>query len=69
MNIEGARDVLMGVMQDSTPIEHRDVLRNNLEQQRVQVEEEIMVLEGKLALKKEYLAKIEGGIDVLDELK
>lgn len=59
----------MGVMQDSTPIEHRDVLRNNLEQQRVQVEEEIMVLEGKLALKKEYLAKIEGGIDVLDELK
>ena len=69
MNIEGARDVLMGVMQDSTPIEHRDVLLNNLEQQRVQVEEEIMVLEGKLALKKEYLAKIEGGIDVLDELK
>ena len=69
MNIEGARDVLMGVMQDSTPIEHRDVLRNNLQQQRVQVEEEIMVLEGKLALKKEYLAKIEGGIDVLDELK
>ena len=69
MNIEGARDVLMGVMQDSTPIEHRDVLRNNLEQQRVQVEEEIMVLEGKLALKEEYLAKIEGGIDVLDELK
>lgn len=69
MNIEGARDVLMGVMQDSTPVEHRDVLRNNLEQQRVQVEEEIMVLEGKLALKKEYLAKIEGGIDVLDELK
>ena len=69
MNIEGARDVLMGVMQDSTPIEHREVLRNNLEQQRVQVEEEIMVLEGKLALKKEYLAKIEGGIDVLDELK
>ena len=69
MNIEGARDVLMGVMQDSTPIEHRDVLRNNLEQQQAQVEEEIMVLEGKLALKKEYLAKIEGGIDVLDELK
>tara|TARA_Y100000004_G_scaffold154191_1_gene178250 strand:+ start:2142 stop:2351 length:210 start_codon:yes stop_codon:yes gene_type:complete len=69
MNIEGARDVLMGVMQDNTPIEHRDVLRNNLEKQRVQVEEEIMVLEGKLALKKEYLAKIEGGIDVLDELK
>ena len=69
MNIEGARDVLMGVMQASTPIEHRDVLLNNLEQQRVQVEEEIMVLEGKLALKKEYLAKIEGGIDVLDELK
>ena len=69
MNIEGARDVLMGVMQDITPIEHRDVLRTNLEQQRVQVEEEIMVLEGKLALKKEYLAKIEGGIDVLDELK
>ena len=57
MNIEGARDVLMGVMQDSTPIEHRDVLRNNLEQQRVQVEEEIMVLEGKLALKKSILQK------------
>ena len=57
MNIEGARDVLMGVMQDSTPVEHRDVLRNNLEQQRVQVEEEIMVLEGKLALKKSTLQK------------
>jgi hypothetical protein len=73
MNVKGAKEAYEGlaykVLEDATPIEHRDVIRNNLEKQRVQIEEEIMVLEGRLSLKKEYLAKIEGGIDVLDELK
>lgn len=49
-------------------MEHRQMLRQNLNTQRTAVEAEIHVLEGKLAMKKEYLAKIEGGIDVLDEL-
>ena len=65
---EKTMEGLMGVLKYDM-VEHRAVLKNNLEVQRTVIEEEIMVLEGRLALKKEYLAKIEGGIDVLDELK
>ena len=62
-------DVLLGVKKEPLDtIEHRDMLRSNLNQQRVQTEEEIAVLKGQLGAKKEYLAKIEGGLDVLDEL-
>jgi len=51
-------DVLLGIKKEPiNTMEHRDMLRQNLNQQRVTAEEEI-----------EYLAKIEGGLDVLDEL-
>ena len=45
------------------------IKRNNLVQQQIEIEQQISVLEGQLQRQKEYLAKIEGGIDVLDELK
>ena len=48
---------------------HGDMLRNNLKVQHDKVSAEIGVLEKQLADKKEYLAKIEGGLDVLDELQ
>ena len=51
---EKTMEGLMGVLKDDM-VEHRAVLRNNLEVQRTVIEEEIMVLEGRLALKKEYL--------------
>jgi len=46
-----------------------EVIKNNLKNQHEQVSAEIGVLEKQLADKKEYLAKIEGGIDVIDELQ
>ena len=62
MNVKGAKTAYEGlaykVLEDATPIEHRDVIRNNLEKQRVQVEEEIMVLEGRLTLKKNTLRRL-----------
>jgi len=62
-NIIGVLDDTMDTMNKS------DVLRNNLVQQQIEIEQQISVLEGQLQRQKEYLAKIEGGIDVLDELK
>ena len=60
---------LIGVMENKMEtMEHSKVLRNNLMQQQVEIEKQISVLEGQLQRQKEYLAKIEGGIDVLDEL-
>jgi hypothetical protein len=60
---------LIGVMDTKMEtMEKTDVLRNNLMQQQVEIEKQISVLEGQLQRQKEYLAKIEGGIDVLDEL-
>ena len=47
---------------------HSQVLKNNLTQQQVEIEQQITVLEGQLQRQKEYLAKIEGGLDVIDEL-
>ena len=62
-------DVLLGIKKEPVnTMEHRDMLRQNLNQQRVTAEEEISVLKGQLSSKREYLAKIEGGLDVLDEL-
>lgn len=62
-NIIGVLDDTMDTMNKS------DVLRNNLVQQQIEIEKQISVLEGQLQRQKEYLAKIEGGLDVLDELK
>lgn len=62
-------NVLLGIKKEPVDtMEHRDMLRHNLNKQRTTTEEEIAVLKGQLASKKEYLAKIEGGLDVLDEL-
>ena len=60
---------LFGVMtpQPQT-MEQTQLLRNNLKVQHGKVSAEIGLLEKQLADKKEYLAKIEGGLDVLDEL-
>ena len=61
---------IIGVMDDTMDTMHKsDVLRNNLVQQQVEIEKQISLLEGQLQRQKEYLAKIEGGLDVLDELK
>ena len=62
-NIIGVLDDTMDTMNKS------DVLRNNLVQQQIEIEKQISVLEGQLQRQKQYLAKIEGGLDVLDELK
>jgi len=62
-------NVLLGIKKEPVDtMEHRGMLRHNLNKQRTTTEEEIAVLKGQLASKKEYLAKIEGGLDVLDEL-
>ena len=62
-NIIGVLDDTMDTMNKS------EVLRNNLVQQQIEIEQQISVLEGQLQRQKENLAKIEGGLDVLDELK
>jgi hypothetical protein len=45
-----------------------EVIKQNLKTQHDKVSAEIGILEKQLADKKEYLSKIEGGIDVVDEL-
>ena len=50
-------------------IEKTGVLKNNLKVQHTKYSEEIAMLEARLAEKKEYLAKIEGGLDVIEELE
>ena len=61
---------LIGILDDMNiqTMTERTMLRINLQKQQKEAEEQITVLEGKLARTKEYLAKIEGGLDVLDEL-
>jgi hypothetical protein len=63
-------NTLYGIVQQNEIeiMEHRNMIRQNLNKQRETTEQEIAVLKGQLDLKKEYLAKIEGGLDVLDEL-
>ena len=46
-----------------------DMLLNNLETQQAKVRQEIHLLEEELADKKEYLLKIVGGIETLNELQ
>tara|TARA_B100000029_G_scaffold503522_2_gene580560 strand:+ start:219 stop:425 length:207 start_codon:yes stop_codon:yes gene_type:complete len=61
---------VIGITADASmkTMTQRTMLRINLQKQQKEAEEQITVLEGKLNRTKEYLAKIEGGIDVLDEL-
>jgi len=59
-----------GVMEPKpATIEKTGVLKNNLKVQHKKYSEEIAMLEARLAEKKEYLAKIEGGLDVIEELE
>lgn len=63
-------ETLLGITKE--PVEtmsHADMLRQNLNKQKAEAEAEIALLEGQLNNKKEYLAKIGGGLDVLDELQ
>lgn len=46
-----------------------DMLLNNLETQQAKVRQEIHLLEEELSDKKEYLLKIIGGIETLNELQ
>lgn len=46
-----------------------DMLLNNLETQQAKVRQEIHLLEEELSDKKEYLLKIMGGIETLNELQ
>ena len=63
-------DTLLGITKE--PVEtmsHGEMLRKNLTTQHEKVSAEVGLLEKQLADKKEYLSKIEGGLDVLDELQ
>jgi hypothetical protein len=66
-----AKPELIGILDDMNlqTMTQRTMLRINLQKQQKEAEEQITVLEGKLARTKEYLAKVEGGLDVLDELE
>lgn len=69
MIMQTSMENIIGVLDDTMDTMHKsEVLRNNLMQQQIEIEKQISVLEGQLQRQKEYLAKIEGGIDVLDEL-
>ena len=70
MTVEHTMENIIGVLDDTMDTMHKsEVLRNNLVQQQIEIEKQISLLEGQLQRQKEYLAKIEGGLDVLDELK
>ena len=61
---------LLGITKE--PLEtmsHAEMLSNNLKLQFDKISKEIISLESQLADKKEYLAKIEGGLDVIEELQ
>jgi len=61
---------LIGIVgEEMKTMTQRTMLRVNLQKQQKEAEEQITVLEGQLNRLKEYLAKIEGGLDVLDELE
>tara|TARA_Y100001951_G_scaffold79729_1_gene67601 strand:+ start:2037 stop:2240 length:204 start_codon:yes stop_codon:yes gene_type:complete len=64
------KNELFGILGENVEtMTHVTMLRKNLLKQQKEAEEQITVLEGKLIRLKEYLAKIEGGLDVLDELE
>ena len=63
-------DTLLGITIEAVEtMSHGEMLRKNLTTQHEKVSAEVGLLEKQLADKKEYLAKIEGGLDVLDELQ
>lgn len=60
---------LVGIVEE--PMETlslRKALRQSLEAQQRELENKVIVAEGEVDRLKEYLAKIEGGLEVLDEL-
>ena len=66
--VEGLEDLIGVLGENMDTLTHSQVLKNNLIQQQVEIEQQITVLEGQLQRQKEYLAKIEGGLDAIDEL-
>lgn len=54
--------------EDMKTMTHRDMLRNNLMKQEKQAKELIAQLEAQLSEAYELLHKVEGGLEVLDEL-
>ena len=70
MEVDTEKPELIGIVGEKMEtMAQRTMLRVNLQKQQKDAEEQITVLEGKLDRLKEYLAKIEGGLDVLDELE
>lgn len=70
MEVGTEKPELIGIVgEEMKTMTQRTMLRVNLQKQQKEAEEQITVLEGKLNRLKEYLAKIEGGLDVLDELE
>ena len=60
---------LVGIVEE--PMETlslRKALRQSLDAQQRELENKVIVAEGEVARLKEYLAKLEGGLEVLDEL-
>ena len=63
-------DQLLGITKEPLQtMSHVEMLKNNLELQHDKISKEIVSLESQLVDKKEYLAKIEGGLDVIEELQ
>jgi len=70
MEADTEKPELIGIIgEQMETMTQRTMMRVNLQKQQKEAEEQITVLEGKLSRLKEYLAKIEGGLDVLDELE
>ena len=63
-------DQLLGITKEPLQtMSHVEMLSNNLKLQYDKISKEIISLESQLVDKKEYLAKIEGGLDVIEELQ
>ena len=70
MAIDIKLDQLLGITKEPLQtMSHVEMLSNNLKLQFDKISKEIISLESQLADKKEYLAKIEGGLDVIEELQ
>lgn len=50
-------------------LEQVAVMRKVLENQMIETQRKLAIAQGEVEQHKEYLAKIEGGIDVLDQLE
>lgn len=59
-------DSLLGI--SNAKKSRMEKVKNSLVQQKQALEQEIYHLQGQLDNKKEYLAKLEGGLDVIEEL-